>query len=295
MNKQELEAYQKAGEIAKKVKEYAKKQIKQGKPLAEIAEQIEAKIKDLGGEPAFPVNLSIDDIAAHYTPTLSDEKIAEGLLKVDIGVHINGFIADTAFTLDLTKKQEHKPLIQAAEAALEAAEKITTAKTSFGTIGSSIHKEITDLGFSPIRNLSGHSLGQFQVHAGETIPNYDNNNENPIGEGAFAIEPFATSGEGLIYEGADSNIYHLIKEGNVRDSNAREILAWIQENKETLPFSERELEREFKRSVKISLKRLIEAGLIESYPQLIEKSHAPVAQAENTIIISKDKVEVITD
>jgi len=298
MDKQELESYKKAGKIAKQIKEYAKEKIKLNTPLNEIAEAIEAHIVELGGEVAFPVSLGIDDVAAHYTPTLNDITLATGLLKIDIGVHVDGFIADTAFTLDLTKKQEHKEIIKATQDALEAAQKVVEknkSQTPINEIGKAIHKTITEADFSPIKNLSGHSLEQGSVHAGITIPNYDNNNTNTIGEGAFAIEPFATYGEGVIYEGAGSNIYSLAKEGTPRDNSAREILAWIMENKATLPFSSRELEREFGAKARIAIKRLVEAGIIREYAQLIEKSHKPVTQQENTLIISKDKVKVTSN
>jgi len=298
MNTLELESYRKAGRIAKKIKEYAKTIIKLGAPLNELAEKIESKTIELGGEVAFPVSLGIDDIAAHYTPSLDDATPASGLFKVDIGVHVDGFIADTAFTIDLTDDNEHQKIIKATQDALEAAQNIVKtngSQTQINTIGKAIHETITKADFSPIRNLSGHSLEQGSVHAGITIPNYDNGNENQLGEGAFAIEPFATYGEGVVYEGAGSNIYSLAKESKPRDPTARKVLEWIIENKLSLPFSSRELEREFGTKARIAIKRLTEAGIISEYAQLIEKSHKPVTQQENTFIISKGKVEVTSD
>lgn len=299
MDKKEIESYKKAGEVAKQVKEYAKKLIKPDMPLVDIAEKIEAKIKDSGAEVGFPVNLAIDDIAAHSTPTLADDTKANGLLKVDIGVHIDGFIADTAFTLDLTPDKQHKDMIAANELALaEATELIKKENLDLpqNKIGEVIHKSITDSGFSPVKNLSGHSLDQYQIHSGITIRNYDDGNDGTLPEGAYAIEPFATTGQGEVYEGAASSIYHIVGEGKPRDAFARQVLAWVQENKKTLPFCERELEREFKKSVRIALKRLEEAGIIKSFPQLVEKSHKPVCQSEDTLLIKDNgEVEVITD
>ncbi len=299
MKKQEIADYKKAGIIAKQIKDYAKSIIKPNTPLNEIAEKIEAKILELGGEVAFPVNLSIDDLTAHFTPSLKDETPATGLLKADIGVHVNGFIADTAITIDLTKQQEHKKIIKATEQALANALELVKKnkeKTRINEIGKIVHKTITEAGFSPIRNLSGHSLEKNTIHAGITIPNYDNSNENEIGEGAFAIEPFATYGEGIVREGGSSGDYDLIKEeGNVRNPFAREILKWIKENKSTLPISERELERKFKRNPRLALKILEQAGIIKSYPALIEKAHKPSTQAENTVIIHDGKVEVTSE
>jgi len=290
--------YKKAGEITKKVVEYSKQLIKKDMFLSEIANKIEAKILELGGELAFPVNLSIDDVAAHYTPTLRDEKKASGLIKADIGVHVNGCIADTAFTLDLTPEKKYTKLIQASENALKAAIEIVNKNkenTTLSQIGKAISDEISKLGFSPIVNLSGHGLDEFDIHSGLTIPNYDNSSTKTLGEGVFAIEPFATlsTGSGTIYEATGGNIYHITGSGQVRDNFAREVLEWILENKKTLPFSSRELEKQFGIKALIAISNLKRAGALEEYPQLVEKTHQPISQAETSFVISNGQVEVL--
>ena len=298
MNSEELQNYQKAGQIAKQIKDYAKTIIKKDKPLVEIAEAIEKKIIDLGGETAFPVNLSINEIAAHYTPTLDDETLATGLLKIDIGVHIEGYIADTALSIDLENSEQNKQLIKASQQALEEAQeyvKQNKTKSKLNEIGNIIQQTITSQNLSPIRNLSGHSLDPYEIHSGITIPNYDNNNDQTLEPGAYAIEPFATTGEGVVVEGAGSNIYRIVKDGQPRDPTAREILQYILEKKKTLPFSLREIQRQFSSKARLAIRRLVEANIIEQYPQLIEKTHKPVSQAENTFILTKNKVEITTD
>ncbi len=300
LSEQTIKNYKKAGEIVKKTADFAKQLIKLNMLLNEIAEKIEAKIQELGGEVAFPVNLSINDVAAHYTPTLRDEKRAEGLLKVDIGVHINGFIADYAFSLDLTPEKKHAKLIEASQKALQAGIEIVKLKKSEATlseIGAAIQKEIQKSGFTPIVNLSGHSLDEYNLHAGLTIPNVDNSSNKELGEGAFAIEPFATlsNGIGLIYDGAGSNIYHLSGKGQVRDNTAREIIDWVLENKKDLPFSQRELERKFGTKALIAISALKRSGIIEEYSQLIEKSHSPVSQTETSLIVHSGKVEILAN
>lgn len=297
LTKEEIENYRKAGDIAKRVKQHCIDTIEPGQKLGEVAEDIEGKIKELGGEIAFPVNLSIDGLAAHNTPLLHDDTPTSGLLKIDIGVHINGYIVDTAISLDLTKDNKHKKIIQATKDALEAAIELVKRKkdqTKVNEIGKIVHKTITEAGFSPIVNLSGHSLDRYQVHSGITIPNYDNKNELMLGEGAFAIEPFATYGIGKVYEGKESHDYIIMKKAQVRDRFARDVLAWIEINKKTLPFSARELEREFGAKARIALKRLEEARIIRGYPQLLEKSHEPVTQVEHTILIVDGKIEVLS-
>lgn len=294
MQEQELEDYRKAGKIAIEVKEYARKLIKKNMLLKEIAEKIESKIFELEGKPAFPVNLAINDIAAHSTPSSADESKAEGLLKVDIGVHIKGAIADTAFSLDLTEDKKYKTLIEASEKALEQALKVIKKSVTLSEIGSAIQETITKQGFSPIRNLSGHQLGSFLVHAGLTIPSYENNNLTKLNEGAYAIEPFATTGQGLVYDAGKSGIYRLDKEGSVRDTATRKIYQFILEEYKTLPFCERWLTKKFGSRARISLMFLEKAGILHHYAQLIEKSHSPVSQAEHTLIISDKGTEVTT-
>lgn len=291
MNRQEIENYRKAGEIAKEVKKYAREIIKKDASLSDIAEKIENKIIELGGKPAFPVNLSINEIAAHYTPSYDDARKAEGLLKIDIGVHIQGAIADTAFSLDLEDSEENKKLIEAAEKALSSALETAEPKIRVSEIGKAIHHTITEAGFSPVRNLSGHELGNYLIHAGLTIPNYDNNNPAQLEEGAYAIEPFSTSGEGIVQDGAMSGIYRLEKRKAIRDSLAREILNFIELEYKTLPFCERWIVKKFGNRALMSLRLMEQAGILHQYPQLIEKSRKKVAQAEDTILVT-DKVEV---
>jgi methionyl aminopeptidase len=294
----DVDSYLEAGKITKQVREFAKNLVKKDMLLVDVAEKIEGKIVELGGKVAFPVNLSIDDIAAHYTPKLKDEKKVSGLLKVDIGVHVNGCICDIALSLDFSEDGRYKKLIEASEAALKnAIEKVKTRKekTSLSEIGNEIETTIKNFGFIPISNLSGHSLDNFEIHAGMTIPNYNNSSNKELGEGALAIEPFATlsTGAGLIYEGAGGNIYHVVSDGNIRDNFSREVLSWIKENKKTLPFSQRELEKKFGSRVLFAIANLKKAEIVQEFAQLIEKNHQPISQAETSFIIHDGKVDVL--
>lgn len=297
-NKNELlnehDSYIKAGKIAKEVVEYAKKIIKPDMLLLEIAQKIEAEIIKLGGEPAFPVNLSIGSIAAHYHPTLEDTTKASGLLKVDIGVHITGFIADTSFSMDLTSDKKYKELIKASEEALENALHLLEKNPTLGEIGSVIQETIQKKGFSPIINLCGHGLSEYNIHTGITIPNHSNNNPNKIEPGTYAIEPFATTGEGRIYEGVSGNIYAIKNPRTPRGQTARKILEYFWEKKQTLPFSLREVQEKFGSMARLGLKELEQAGTVHNYPQLIEHSHQPVSQAEHTFIKTPDGKIIVT-
>ncbi len=291
LTKENIEKLKKAGEIAKQTIAYARSIIKKGMPLLEIAEKIESKILELRGKPAFPVNLSINEIAAHYTPSFDDKSTAQGLLKVDIGIHVDGLVADTAFSIDLENSEENKKLIESAEKALKGAVEKINLGISIRKIGSVIEKFIKSFGFHPIVNLSGHSIEPWNLHAGLTIPNFDNAQEKEIQPGIYAIEPFSTNGLGSVRDGKPSGIYQLESSGNVRDSFAREVLAFIKEEYQTLPFSSRWIYKKFGSRGILALRRIEEASLLKQYPQLIEKGSGKVAQAEHTIVLTgKEKI-----
>ncbi len=292
MEKSEINNYEKAGEIAKQIREYCREIVKPGILLIELAEKIENKIRELGGKPAFPVNLSINEIAAHYTPSSKDETKAEGLLKIDLGVSINGYIADTALSFDLTESGEHKEMIKVNEDALNNVLNNLAINSEVKDIGKLIQEKVKNSGFSIIRNLSGHSLDKDLIHAGLTIPNYENNNSNELNN-AFAIEPFLTTGAGEIYEGKPSEIFMLQKHANARDKDARVLLKFIKENYQTKPFCKRWLEKAGLKKLDFLLPLLSKQGILHNYPVLVEKTKKPVSQAEHSIIIH-DKIEVIT-
>lgn len=285
---------EKAGKIAQEAVKYARSIVKKDMPLLELADKIEKKIIELGGKPAFPVNLSINEVAAHATPAYDSNEKAYGLLKVDLGVHVNGWIADTAFSVDLENKEENKKMIEAAEKGLRIGIETIRGGVELRIVGKAINEAISGLGFTPIRNLSGHTIAQYNVHAGLTIPNYDNANDDTIEEDLYAIEPFATNGHGMVKDGKLSGIYQLKREGNVRDSSAREVLGYIRKEYKTLPFCSRWIYAWFGTRGLLGLRRIEEAGLLHHYAQLVEISHGLVAQAEHTVLLTGGKKIITT-
>lgn len=297
MDQTKIETLKKAGKIASQTVAHARNFIKPGMKLLEIAENIESKILELGAKPAFPVNLSMNDTAAHATPSYNDEGIAQGLLKVDIGVHLDGLIADTAFSIDLENLEENKKLIDAAEAALGSAiEKVQKDRNiPIRKIGAAISEAMKEKGATPIINLSGHSIEEYDLHAGITIPNYDNAQEKTLESGLYAIEPFSTSGSGNVKDSRLSGIYAITDdERPVRDPVAREILKYILEEYKTLPFCSRWIVKKFGTRALIALKRIEDAGITHQYAQLIESSNHKVAQAEHSILITDEEVIITT-
>lgn len=293
MDKEQFNAYIEAGKIAKQVVDYAKKIIKKDMLLIDIANKIDDKIFELGAEPAFPVNLSLNEVAAHYTPSMSDETKAEGLLKVDIGVDVDGMIADTAFSLDLTEDGRFKDMIKENERILEAAISKLEVGSKVSVVGNTISKELKGSQYRIIKNLSGHSLDEYEVHSGLTISNYENESSFELNEVAIAIEPFLTTGKGEIYEGKPSEIFVLQKEGRPRDKESRAVLEFIKENFYTKPFCRRWLEQEKLPMLNFALRTLVKEGILHNFPVLIEVDKKPVSQAEHTVIF-KDKIYVTT-
>ena len=315
----------KAGKITKEVRNYAKTIVKKGVPLLEIAEKIEEKILELGGKPAFPTTFSINEITAHCTPSHDDKTLAHGLIKVDFGVHIDGYIADNSFSVDLDGLEENRKLIMASEKALINAIKLvedkfaggknvndkpdfnkgSSIKTASGwaggnnlistdEIGSTIQETIESYGFSPIINLCGHSMRQYELHAGITIPNINDGRGILLKEGLYAIEPFATKGSGKIRDGRPSEIYELKETKKPRSNLARETLAFIESEYNTLPFCSRWIIKNLGLNASLALRELESNGNLHQFSQLVEVSGSKVSQAEHTILIEKDKVIVTT-
>jgi len=294
MNKEKI---LKAGKIASEVRKYARTIIKKDVLLLEIAEKIEAKIEELGGKPAFPVNLSIDNISAHYTPSHDDKTLAHGLLKVDFGVHIDGWIVDNAFSIDLENIEENGKLIVAAEQALNEALKLIKNKATISTdeIGDIISKTIESHGFSPIINLSGHNMGNYKLHLGITIPNVNDHKKIKFEDGVYAFEPFATTGSGKVHDGKPSEIYELRETKNVRNPISRKVLEFIKKEYDTLPFCSRWLVKKMGTRALFGLKQLEDNGNLHQFSQLVEVAGSKVSQAEQTILISENDVIVTAE
>ncbi|MEK6894017.1 MAG: type II methionyl aminopeptidase [Nanoarchaeota archaeon] len=294
MEKNVIDKILKAGKIAQELRRYAREIVIPGRKLFEIATLIDDKIAVLGAKPAFPVNLSINEIAAHYTPSYGDEFVAHGLIKVDIGISVDGYIADTAFSMDLENDSENKKLIEAAEDAVTVSVKEFGIGKELTTIGGKISEAISKKGFTSIVNLSGHSIERFVVHAGWTVPNYDSGQTDTLEEGLYATEPFATNGHGKVRDGKSSGIFRIDGDGNVRDRFARDVIAWIADEYKTLPFASRWVHKKFGSRGMLAMKQLEVAGILYQYPQLIEASGGKVAQAEHTVLLLEDGTKYIT-
>lgn len=290
---EELQNWRKAGRIAADALGYGKALIKKGILLVDVADKVEEKIFSLGAKPAFPVQISLNKIAAHYCPEANEKTVFDNqLVKLDVGVHVDGCIGDTACTVDLSG--ENKELVEASEKALAEAISIISPGVKLFEVGDAIQKAITGYGFAPVRNLCGHGLEQFDVHAEPSIPNFNNHDATELKEGqVIAIEPFATTGSGIVIETSNPTVFLLREKKPVRDITTRQILKEI-ESFEGLPFAKRWLTKRFSPlRVNLALKQLAQLGAIVEFPPLAEKEKRLVSQAEHSIIV-KEKPEVIT-
>lgn len=296
MDTEELNKWKKAGLIASEVREYGITLLKEGANVLEIARKIEDFITKKEAKFGFPVQISLNGLAAHYTPFPDDTLClkAGDLVKLDLGVHIDGYIGDTASTIEIGTNK-YSDLIKASREALNEAIKLCKPGTKICQIGEVVENVITKYGFKPIKNLSGHKVDRYILHSSLSIPNFNNEDRTELKEGTvIAIEPFATTGIGLVKEGKQSSNYRLFSTATVRDNATREVLEYIRKEFVTLPFAKRYLIPKFTpQRVALALFNLEKNGIIYGYPQLLEKSQGIVSQAEHTIII-KDNPIVLT-
>jgi len=290
MDAEVLEKYRKAGRILAEVLESARPLVKVGASLLEVADYVEDAILSRGALIAFPCNISLDRAAAHYTPAPKDERcFGENMVKLDVGVHVDGYIADAAITIDLG---DHPELVEASRAALDAALKMIRPGVNTSQIGSVIEETILGFGYKPVSNLTGHGLSRYEAHDDPIIPNKAMEKGVILKEGdVIAVEPFATNGSGRISEAPINEIYGFSASRPVRLPQARELMRLIRENYKTLPFARRWLKGE---RAEYALMQLLRSGAVHTYPVLWEVEGALVSQAEHTVVILEDGCEVTT-
>jgi len=290
MDTEILAKYREAGRILAEVLALASPQVVVGASLLDVANFVEDAIRSKGAKPAFPCNISLDRNAAHYTPSpLDATRFGENMVKLDVGVHVDGYIADAAITIDLSG---HESLVEASHDALEAALEIIRPGTDTAQIGKAIEEVITGYGYRPVYNLTGHGLSRYLAHDEPAIPNRAVEKGTVLKEGdVIAIEPFATNGSGRICEAPINEIYGFYAMRPVRLPAARTLLKEISENYKTLPFARRWLKS---KRAEYALMQLMRSGSVHGYPVLWEVEGALVSQAEHTVVVLDKGCEVTT-
>jgi len=301
MNRYDEEAVDKfrlSGKILRDTREEMKLFVHENMPIIQVCEEAEELIREKGGKPAFPCNVSIDEVAAHYTSPPNDVRTIpeRSIVKVDIGVHVDGYVTDTAFTACFSP--EYRSMADAAEHALKVAIASIHPDMPVSKIGEIVEKDIKNHGFKPIANLTGHSVGRYLIHAGTSIPNVQQFSTARIKAGeVYAIEPFVTlpDAAGRVEDGSETAIFRLVKAKPVKNPYAKQLLKHVEDNFKTLPFAERWLKSVVPEEQHCEAFRELRASkALMGYPIFVEVSRKPVAQAEHTVLITGDSCEILT-
>jgi len=295
---EDLQKFKRAGKIAREVREEIRRTVREGMPIIDICEKVEGLTREKGGKTAFPCNVSVNEIAAHYTSPPNDKKAIpeRSIVKVDIGVHVDGYIADTATSICFDP--EYDDMVKTAEEALEHAVEIIRPRLSITRFGSEIQKTIKTRGFKPVSNLTGHLIRRYIIHAGKSLPNVFNLSASRIKEGEiYGVEPFVTvaNATGRVENLKETHIFRYSKNKSLKNPYAKQILSYIKKNFLTLPFTERWL-KDFAASsnYKSAFSELLSSKAVIGYPVFVEASRKLVAQAEYTILIENDGCTVLT-
>ena len=290
--------YRKSGAITSQVKSVVKGAVKPGIGFLEICDLVRKEVESRDGRLAFPTGIGVNEVTAHYAPQEGDQSVVrdEDLVKVDFGVHVDGYVTDTS--VSVTFNPEFNLMLEATERALEAAIATARRDTRTGEIGREIHREAARFGFKTIENLTGHTLDRYVVHAGKSIPNLYLPGMQSLKQGdVFAIEPFLTLGSaaGYVVDTPSQTIFSIVarKKTGTPELDAFADRVWAE--RRTLPFTPRWYLSEFgKGRLAGIITRLVAKRVLRAYPTLVEASGKPVAQFEHTMALDEDGLVVLT-
>jgi methionyl aminopeptidase len=297
ISKDELEAYRKGGRIISQLRKTIPPLVREGGLVRELCERVEADTIALGGQPAFPCNVSINEVAAHYTSPWDDTSVLpkDSVVKVDFGVHIDGYINDSAVTVSLNPI--YRSMIEVAEEALRVGVARIAHGVRFSDVGEQIEKTIAQYGCRPIRNLTGHKVERYTIHAGLSVPNVSGPVPGRFQTGdVYAIEPFVTlkDAAGRVEDSDQMFIFRAVRERGVRSESAKKVVEHVRRTYRTLPFASRWLYSSLgKTVVDDGFSEAVKARCISGYPVLVEASGKVVTQAEHTVIVRENGCEVL--
>jgi methionyl aminopeptidase len=295
---EELAKFRLSGKILRETREEMRGYVKENMKIIDVCEKAEGLIRAKGGKPAFPVNVSINEITAHYTAVPGDTGIipAGCTAKIDIGVQVDGYVTDTAFTAPFNP--EGKAMTQTSELALKTAIDTIHGGIQVSEIGAAVERTIKNRGFKPISNLTGHSVGRYLIHAGTSIPSVSGFNPQKLQTGGvYAVEPFVTTPDaaGIVDDQPQTTIHRFLKTKSLKTEPAKKLIKYIEKEFHTLPFAERWTIGVLpKEQHKAAFKELLASKSIMSYPVFVEVSGKPVAQVEHTLLVTENGCEVLT-
>ena len=267
-----------------------------GAALRDVCEAVEDEITRGGGGLAFPAQSSRNEIAAHYCASPEDETLYQSgdLAKLDLGVHVDGWVVDTALTVNVGDRPENRPFVEAAREALESAIATAGPGVPVRKVSQAIESTVRRYGLRPMQNLCGHGVSRWTVHCPPAIPNVvDGTSERLLADAVVAVEPFATDGAGEVVERGAAEVFRLDPRRATGGAGVPEVVAAIRAFN-GLPFARRQLARFPRAAVEETLRALRAAGQLGAYPPLVEAQHRKVAQAEHTLYLGPNGVEVLT-
>src|SRR5438132_2788361 len=288
------DALRRAGAGSREARERGVELVREGALLRELAEEVEDLMRRRGLRPSFPTCLSVDNVAAHYTPTHDDTlRFDRGNVgKLDLGAQMDGWIADTAVTVEVGKRNWTE-LVRASELALQTAIEAVHAGVSTRANGEGIQRAIEAHGYRPVRNLTGHTIERYLLHAGKSVPNIAHGHDFLEAGEVVAIEPFASSGAGQVDGRRTGNIYRVLKVKPQKQAASDDFLRLIADEFKTLPFAERWAHRLEPRASAL-LNGLVRTGAVMTYPALLDLGGGIVSQTEHTMIVGAAGAEVTT-
>ena len=305
-----IDKHYKAASIHKKIKLELYDYIDNTKTINDICLFIESRIKlysdnnEINSGIAFPVGLSLNNIAAHDTPIpkIDSNKLLQDtdVLKIDYGVHVDGSIIDSAFTW--TKNEVYKPVLDASRESVDNIIKNIGVDMTISEIGNlseeivaSYETEVNGI-FKPVKiigNLCGHSILPWKIHGGKLIQNVKNNDNTKIEENdILAIEVFTSNGNGTTILGKNNSHFMPQESRQPITRRSQELNDIIKTNFKTLPFTQRYLEKHSPiEYYNVCLDELYRKGYLSKHPPLIESDPSSItAQFEETIYVSSNKI-----
>lgn len=290
--------YRVSGKITSDVRALVRNAVKPGAGFLEVCDLVKKEVEARGGRLAFPTGIGVNQVTAHYAPQDGDNSVfrEEDLVKVDFGVHVDGYVTDTS--VSVTLNPDYNLLLEATERALEAAVAIARRDPRTGEIGREIHREAARFGFKTIENLTGHTVDRYVVHAGKSIPNLYMPRMQSLKRGdVFAIEPFLTlgSGAGYVVDAPSQTIFSLVARRKTGTPELDSFADQIWAERKTLPFTPRWYLAQYGEGQLSSIiSRLIGKKVLRAYPTLVEASGSPVAQFEHTMALNDDGLLILT-
>lgn len=296
LKEDELDKLRRVGRVSGEARELGMSLCKPGAKLYDVAQEVEGYIREHGCGLSFPCNISRNEVAAHYTPSPTDKTVFEigDVVKIDCGGMLDGFIGDTAGTVEVGTNN-YRDLVESSKTARNEVAEFVGEGVPLREIGATIENSVKRDGFKVVENLCGHRIDRFDLHSGFSITPYDNGDETKLEAGmTFAVEPFVTNGGGAVDNGKQGGIVQLQHDRVTGDPKLDDFIAYVKEEFPSSPFCARSCDpTEFPNADKL-VRQLFRKGILMGYNELVEIKGGLVSQHEYTFHIVKGRAEITT-